>query len=235
MNHKSRAWGIAYVITSAVLCTGITVAGFGLAVRETQKPAFPVPTQPAPVLAIRAEEPAIRAEEPAIKEPAISAVDLWSDDRNRIDTLLVSADLAAETQWAIFGRCGQDVELFCAVMSIAATESDFNSQKIGDDGDSIGMMQINIKWHIGRMEELGVTDLTDPIQCAVVAIDYLLELEDTMRAGPGDHALYMAYNAGPDSAKQKIRSRTTVTEYSTAATAAYLGYIEEMGVTVSDE
>ena len=223
MNRNPRVWGMAYGIVSAALCTGITVAGCSLAVNNTQKPALPVPTQPAPVLAIRAEEP-------AIEESAINAADLWSDDRNRIDTPLVSADLAAETQWAIFGRCGQDVEMFCTVMAIAATESDFDSQKIGDDGDSIGMMQINTKWHTGRMEELGVTDLTDPIQCAVVAIDYLLELEDTMRAGPGDHALCMAYNAGPDSAKQKIRSGITVTEYSTAAAAAYLGYIEEMGV-----
>ena len=68
-------------------------------------------------------------------------------------------------------------------MAIAAVESDFNPRGIGDDGDSIGMMQINTCWHTGRMAALGVTDLTDPVQCAAVAIDYLLELEETMQAG----------------------------------------------------
>jgi len=38
-------------------------------------------------------------------EPEINAADLWSNDRSRIDTPLVSAGLEAETQWAIFGIC----------------------------------------------------------------------------------------------------------------------------------
>ena len=211
MNHKRRPGGLIYGAVSVILCSGITIGGVRWAVNEAQEPEFPVPPAAAPVLTIQAEE------------PAINATDLWSDDHSRIDVPLLDVPLEAETQWAIFEQCGQDTELFCAVIAIAEIESDFDPQMVGDGGNSIGMMQINTRWHTGRMEALGVTDLTDPVQCAVVAIDYLLELEEITKAGPGDHRLYVGYNAGPSRAK-----RTSSTAYSREVMAVYQEYIEEM-------
>ncbi len=210
MNHRLRAGGLIYGAVSAILCTGITVGGVQLAISEARKPELPVPAVTAPVLAIP-------------EAPAIAAADLWSDDRSRIDTPLLEVPLAAETQWTIFEQCGQDADLFCAVMAIASVESGFDPQMVGDGGDSIGMMQINTRWHTGRMEALGVTDLTDPVQCAAVAIDYLLELEGELSAGPGDHKLYIGYNAGPSKAK-----RTSSTNYSREVMTVYQGYLEEL-------
>jgi len=212
MNHKPRLGGLIYGAVSAIICTGITIGGVRWAADKAQEPEIPVPTITAPVLAIRTEQ------------PAITAADLWSDDRSRIDVPLLDVPLEAETQWAIFEQCCQDAKLFCAVMSIASVESGFDPQMVGDDGDSIGMMQINTRWHTGRMEALGVTDLTDPEQCAAVAIDYLLELEGILKAGPGDHRLYVGYNCGPSRAK-----RTSSTAYSREVMAVYQEYIEEMG------
>ena len=214
MNHKARTGALTCGLISAALCTGAVLGGSCWPARSVPEP--PVPDESRSVLAVPAEE------------PAIGTADLWSDDRNRTDTPLVSVELAAETQWAIFEQCGQDAELFCAVMAIAAVESGFDPQMVGDDGDSIGMMQINTKWHTGRIEALGVTELTDPVQCAAVAIDYLLELEEIMGVGPGDHALYMGYNSGPDSATRKIQSGITANTYSTAAVDNYRNYITEM-------
>jgi len=212
MNHKPRPGGIIYGAVSVILCSGITIGGVRWAVSETQEPEIPVPAITAPVLAI-----------PATKESEITAADLWSNDRSRIDAPLLDVPLEAETQWAIFEQCGQDAELFCAVMAIATVESGFDSQTVGDDGDSIGMMQINTRWHTGRMEALGVTDLTDPEQCAAVAIDYLLELEGILKAGPEDHRLYIGYNCGPSRAK-----RTGSTAYSETVMGIYQEYIGEM-------
>ena len=211
MKQKPRPGGLVYGAVSVILCSGITIGGVQCAVREAQEPEIPVPTATAPVLAI-----------PTV-EPAITAADLWSDDRSRIDVPLLDVPLESETQWAIFEQCGQDTDLFCAVMAIATVESGFDPQMVGDGGDSIGMMQINTRWHTGRMEALGVTDLTDPVQCATVAIDYLLELEGILEAGPGDHRLYVGYNAGPSRAK-----RTSSTAYSREVMAVYQEYIEEM-------
>ncbi|WP_300957787.1 transglycosylase SLT domain-containing protein, partial [Faecalibaculum rodentium] len=109
------------------------------------------------------------------------------------------------------------------VMAIASVESGFDPQMVGDGGDSIGMMQINTRWHTGRMEALGVTDLTDPVQCAAVAVDYLQELEDILEAGPGNQGLYVGYNCGPSRAK-----RTSSTAYSREIMAVYQRYIAEM-------
>ena len=210
MNYRLRAGGLIYGAVSAILCTGITVGGVRWAISEAQEPLLPVPAVTAPVLAIP-------------EAPAIAAADLWIDDRSRIDTPLLKVPLAAETQWAIFEQCGQDSELFCSVMAIASVESGFDPQMVGDGGDSIGMMQINTRWHTGRMEALGVTDLTDPVQCAAVAVDYLQELGESLDAGPGEHQLYVGYNCGPSRAK-----RTSSTAYSREIMAVYQRYIAEM-------
>lgn len=46
----------------------------------------------------------------------------------------------------------------------------------GDDGESIGLMQIQEQWHKARMQRLGVTDLYDPKQNVKVGCDILAEL-----------------------------------------------------------
>ena len=163
---------------------------------------------------------------PATNEP--TAADLWSDDRSRIDTPLLTADLEAETQWAIFELCGQDTDLFCATMATAYHESRFTADLLGDNGKSVGMMQINTDYHQDRMEALGVTDLTDPVQCAAVAIDYLKELESLTGATPDDPALYMAYNMGPSGARKALAAGRETTPYSEAVLATYRSYKEEM-------
>lgn len=200
------------------------VAAFllGLAVgRYTRTPAQADKPEPPPATSTPA------ATVPATSEP--TAADLWSNDRSRIDTpLLDHAALEPETQWAIFNLCSQDADLFCATMAIAYHESRFTPDLVGDDGKSVGMMQINTKWHTGRMEALGVTDLTDPVQCAAVAIDYLKELEGLTGASPDDPALYMAYNMGPAGARKALEAGKETTAYSEAVLATYRSYKEEM-------
>ena len=114
-------------------------------------------------------------------------------------------------------------------MAIAWVESRFDTDAVGDNGVSIGMMQVNTRWHTGRMEALGVTDLTDPVQCAAVALDYIRELSEGYGFGwITDHSLYMAYNMGPGNARAAIDSGTTSSGYSRAALTAYGDYEQEM-------
>ncbi len=144
--------------------------------------------------------------------------------------LLESVPLDAETQAAIFDLCGQDPELFCAVMAIAWRESRFRSDVVGDSGVSKGMYQINTRWHTERMKKLGVTDLTDPVQCTAVALDYLREL--STRYGFGwvhDNTLFMGYNAGPSRAQRMLRNGVTSTAYSRETIALMETYLAEMG------
>ncbi len=139
----------------------------------------------------------------------------------------VPVDVNLQTE--IYGVCGCDPELFCAVMAIAAweTRGSFDSGAVGDSGASYGIMQINTLYQYDRMEALGVTDLTDPVQCATVAVDYLLWLRDNLDgAGYDSHQLYMAYNMGLTGCLDALESGTTSTEYSRAAVEYYRIYME---------
>lgn len=187
----------------------------------------------------QAEAAAIEASVMEIKEtslPAVietlavtdSAAELWSDDTSRTSPPLLSVELDAETQWAIYDLCGQDNSLFCAVMAIAKTETGFQADAVGDNSVSIGMMQINTNWHTERMAQLGVTDLTDPVQCAAVAIDYIEYLAERFGVGTDSHTLYMAYNMGPTGARSAIAEGTYSTDYSRQVMADYEAYLAEL-------
>lgn len=95
------------------------------------------------------------------------------------------------------------------VFAIAYRESTFNASIIGDNGSSLGLMQVQPYWHSERMERLGCTDLLDPFQNVTVAIDYLSEM---LSWYGGDMAKALtAYNRGS--------YQGTITEYATAVLA----------------
>lgn len=156
-----------------------------------------------------------------------SASDLWSSDSSLPRVKLLDIALDTETQWAIFKLCSYDPDQFCFLMAIAERESDFQADLVDDGGLSLGMMQINTKWHTDRMEALGVTDLMDPVQCAAVAINYLCELEIRYGFEPWSEGLLMAYNMGPGSARKALNAGQTSTDYSRTIMTAFQGYLEE--------
>lgn len=79
------------------------------------------------------------------------------------------------------------------VMAMAYKESTYRTDAIGDGGKSYGLLQVQPRWHYKRMQELGCTDLLDPYQNVMVAIDYLAEQIERY----GDLAKGLtAYNAG---------------------------------------
>lgn len=212
MNQRPRAGSLAIVLSFSIVMTGCSMAAGNLPAQTPE----PVPTDFPPVLVL-----------PVTDEP--TAADLWSDDWSRIDTpLLSSASLDPEIQWAIFEACGRDASTFCMTMAIAYVESRYDTGLIGDDGKSIGMMQVNTNWHTGRMEALGVTDLTDPVQCAMVAIDYLKELVEVYGFLWESNELLMAYNQGPAGARKSIANGRTSTDYSESVLEIYWSHMEEM-------
>lgn len=79
------------------------------------------------------------------------------------------------------------------VLAMMAVESDFDAGLVDDNGQSFGLMQIQPQWHRERMEKLGVIDLLDPTQNALVGVDFLAEL---LEQGYGVEWAVMAYNGG---------------------------------------
>ena len=62
------------------------------------------------------------------------------------------------------------------IKALIEEESGWISSAEGDDGSSIGLMQIQERWHKDRMKRLGVTDLYNPEQNITVGCDILSEL-----------------------------------------------------------
>lgn len=146
------------------------------------------------------------------------------------EKLLESVELDAETQWSIYAECKQDPQLFCTVMAIAAKETGYNTNAIGDGGNSIGMFQINTPWHLERLEALGITDLKDPVQSARVAVDILTELTEIYGFETATHSQLMAYNMGASGARKAMDAGNESSEYSREVMSFYQGYMKEMEV-----
>lgn len=99
-------------------------------------------------------------------------------DTAREDTVLTAAPLYDvplddDLQQYIVDAC-RTYEIDPAViLAMIELESKYDAGATGDKGRSIGLMQIQPRWHTGRMEKLGCTDLYDPRQNVTVGIDYL--------------------------------------------------------------
>lgn len=94
------------------------------------------------------------------------------------------------------------------IIAMAWKESTYRTDAIGDGGNSLGLCQVQPRWHSARMERLGCPNLLDPYQNVTVACDYLRELIN--RYGSTEKAL-TAYNRG--------HYAGTVTEYATTVMA----------------
>lgn len=212
------------IITAVAILAGSAIVMSGHAEVKGESPDAP----PADVPALTVIQTAPAPPPTADPLPMDNARELWSVERDKQDTPLLSADLDATTQWAIYDVCDRDSQLFCTVMAIAWKESLYQTDTIGDGGDSIGMMQINTRWNTDRMERLGVTDLTDPVQSATVAVDLLRELAETFDSGISDTTTLMAYNMGPTGAKRAMDAGTYETAYTQEVIALLQTYLQEM-------
>lgn len=76
---------------------------------------------------------------------------------------------------AISEELGQKYNI-CPELIQAITWRESRFQADADGGSCVGIMQINKRWHLKRMDRLGVTDLWDMRQNMLVGVDLLAEL-----------------------------------------------------------
>ena len=211
-------------VTALMLLAGVVITMSSRTEAKSARPSL-----------ILADIPVLTVGQPPIPPPIIppplidAAVEARrTAEQNKRNTPLLSADLDATAQWAIYDVCDQENRLFCTVMAIAWTESRYQTDAIGDGGSSIGMMQINTRWSSERMERLGVTDLTDLVQNAMVAVDLLRELMEVYHLEIGSHDLALFYNMGPTGARRAMDAGTYETAYTQEVTAMFQAYLREM-------
>lgn len=90
---------------------------------------------------------------------------------------------------------------YSLVVALIERESGYVFDKTGDDGNSIGYMQIYESAHTDRMERLSCTNLKNPYQNVMVGIDFLAELIE--KYGTVQDAL-AAYNYGERGAREHL-------------------------------
>lgn len=83
--------------------------------------------------------------------------------------------LDGDTQALLRAACEETGIPYELALAVIRQETEFRNV-VGDDGRSVGYMQVQRRWHEDRMARLGVTDLTDPYGNFRVGCDYLAEL-----------------------------------------------------------
>lgn len=124
---------------------------------------------------------------------------------------LYDVPLSADLQEHISRLCDKYSVDMSLVLAIIGQESNYNAGALGDGGNSLGLMQIQPRWHQARMDKLGATDLLDPYQNTLVGVDLLAEL---MGENKGAEWAVTAYNAGAEIAdyNKAIGARTEYAE-----------------------
>lgn len=119
------------------------------------------------------------------------------------DVLYYDVPLSQELQNHIFAECEKYSISPALVIAMIERESAYNGQAVCPDGSSVGLMQIQERWHRDRMERLGCTDLYDEKQNITVGIDYLHEL---FLMDSDVYWVLMAYNGGFSYANKRMES-----------------------------
>lgn len=135
-----------------------------------------------------------------------------SKKQNKTTTkLYTNIPLSARFQKYIDGKCKSYGISTNVVMGCIRTESNFQTQIMGDNGKAYGLMQVQKQWHRARMKKVGATNLLDPYDNVAVGIDYLAELYGIYG---NYHKALMAYNGGHAYCKRRLRMGLVNSPYS---------------------
>ena len=126
--------------------------------------------------------------------------------------LYTNIPLSARFQKYIDGKCKSYGISTNVVMGCIRTESNFQTQIMGDNGKAYGLMQVQKQWHKERMKKVGATNLLDPYDNVAVGIDYLAELYKIYNGNW--HKALMAYNGGHAYCKRRLRMGLVNSPYS---------------------
>lgn len=130
--------------------------------------------------------------------------------------------------WCICREAGVD---YYTALALIERESGYKWDATGDSGASKGLMQIQEKFHLERMEALGVDDLYNPYSNMRVGVNYLKEIQDKYLASSGAHCVLMVYNMGSSGARKCWAEGI----YSTAYTKQILSRAQEIKQELQDQ
>ena len=123
---------------------------------------------------------------------------------------LYDVPLEEQLQHYIMDLCEKVNIAPALVMAIIERESKFDPLAEGDNGNSLGLMQIQPKWHQWRADELGCLDWYNPYDNVTVGIDILADL--FAKHGDDVYMVLMAYNGG-NSYAYRMADKGKISDY----------------------
>ena len=134
--------------------------------------------------------------------------------------------LSGEIQREIFEICADANISFELVMALIEKESSFDPGCVSDEGQSVGLMQIQEKWHREVMDKLGCRDLCDPAQNVRAGVELLKRHFKTYQDAA---AALMAFNGGQAYA-DRMMAEGEVSAYAASILAKAAEYERENGL-----
>lgn len=174
--QKRKGWKVILLVD--VLMVGI-IAGTAFGAMITTRADAPAETTAPTVATVTTEAPTEAQPETTAPEAPVTLYDVPLSEELQLHIIQTSE--AHNIDPAV-------------IIAVAWKESTYNADAVGDGGNSLGLMQIQPRWHKERMDRLNCQDLLDPFQNVTVGVDILAGLLDNY---DGDISMaLMAYNAG---------------------------------------
>lgn len=190
MDSRKRKESVVSACIGATL--GLILTLYGISQQEMDKPATsstePVTTAVVEIVTVDKVAEAT-TEEISTVEPTTTVQ-------------LYDVPLDADLQLYIMDLCEEANISAALVIAVIERESNFNASAVGDSGNSLGLMQIQPKWHQWRMDELGGSDWLNPYDNVAVGVHILKSLFETY--GDDVYMVLMAYNGGASYAKRMV-------------------------------
>ena len=183
LRRRRRELNFMLVMTIIWLIVMIAVFGSRSAEQEITDPIHQITPDTEPPSVEVVETPAIETaaevlpEELETTELCISApvTEEPAAEPESAEPVYYDIKLSRELQDTLRGVCEEAGVSFELALSVIWKETNYRNLT-GDGGKSYGYMQVQPRWHSGRMEKLGVTDLMDPESNSRVGCDFLAEL-----------------------------------------------------------
>lgn len=149
-------------------------------------------------------------EYPASTEADRTAVEIIEDNEWLWEAYHAEIPLTLEEQEQLRAAADEFGVWYPLALAMVDVETKFQNVA-GDDGRSIGYLQVNRTYHKDLMAEIGATDLWNPQDNFRTGLAYLAEQIENSET---IHGALMAYNMGPTGAARAWEDGTHETEYS---------------------
>lgn len=198
MTHTKKVDSVALV--ALVLTAAVSI---GAANAKTAEPDL---TEPKETVCEPSTAPTVAEPTEATQEPTETTQPVTeTTEATEPPVILYNVPLAEDLQLYIIGQAEAHGIDPAIIIAMIWKESRFNASSIGDNGNSLGLMQIQPRWHGGIMAQLGCPDLLDPYQNVTVGINIL-----------GSHLARYDGNVG-----------MALVSYNCGATGAYNNYFSQ--------